>query len=649
MKTKNLTFGLLAALLGGTLLTGCGPSEGSATINNMLADSIYGTVDFDGGVDLAKLKTGDKVGFTITPDEDYFIGNVTVNGTVLTADGAGEGENSGHYTVELKEGVNRLTATFDVDPTVDIVRKFKLNVDDRTYYDLVNRTSSMDFRADGVEQMKTVYLDEDAFINYVDGDTTHMETLHYGYTVKIRYLSIDTPESTSELEEWGKTASLFNQAKLSSAKHVILQSQGRAMYPTLGEGQTESVWESTVDSNGRNLAYVWYTDEADPKLSDFRCLNLEMVYNGFSFGTGSIADCGVEYYKVFEKARRSAEANKRGMFSGVPDENYWYDDPVEKTLEEIYAGTTKGGTDSEFNDEYTLYSVEGYVTRKVEGAFYFQDKPDYEQVGTEPVEAYGMYVFTYTQTAIQPGQHVRVIGVLSEYGGTLQMMGISWKDINPNPKRDTMILDDGEIYDIVPVKVAASDWTAAEYSYNHVLVEFVDDIYAQNEKSSTLGGSAKNDYAEGGTHTLNKYNETYPFYNTSNKIIFRGKVGSDSGAQMRLTMAQEILLVYGTEISYSYKFFTGGETYYNPGNPESVAYAAGYYDYGSGANVFEAFKDEWEAVKDTLTPEVYTRKQFHLVGISQFYTSTSGKTEAWTVNIVSAGDVTFTGTLPAQN
>ena len=96
------------------------------------------------------------------------------------------------------------------------------------------------------------------------------------------------------------------------------------MYPTLGEGQDEKTWESTTDSNGRNLAYVWYTDEANPRINDFRCLNLEMVYNGYSYGTGSIADSGLEYYKVFEKARRSAEANKRGMFSGEKDANYWY-------------------------------------------------------------------------------------------------------------------------------------------------------------------------------------------------------------------------------------------------------------------------------------------------------------------------------------
>ncbi len=651
MKGYKLLLALAAFAAGGVFLAGCGPQPGSATLSNLLSDSIYGSVAFDEGIDTNALSAGQEIGFTITPDTDYFIGTVTVNGTAIVSDGAGEDENSAHYTVTLNQGVNRLTATFDIDPTVDIVRQFKLPVDDRTGYDLLNRTQYLDFRADGIEQVRTTYLDEDAFMNFVDGDTTHVETLHYGYTVKVRYLSIDTPESTSELEEWGKSASLFNKSRLVNAKHVILQSQGRAMYPTAEDGGNQSVWASTVDANGRNLAYVWYTDEADPKISDFRCLNLEMVYNGYSFGTGSIEDSGLEYYKVFEKARRSAEANKRGMFSDQPDPNYYYGKPVEKTLKEIYAGTTKGGVDSQDNDEYTLYAVEGYVSRKVEGAFYFQDKYDYQQQGTEPVEAYGMYVFTYAQTAIQPGNHIRVIGVLSEYGGNLQMMGISWKTIDPDPDRDTTILDDGAVTPVVPVKVTEEQWESSDYCYNHVLVEFVNDdgtplaVNAQDEKSSTRVSGVYNDYAEGGTHSLNKYNETYPFYNDNNKLIFRGALGSDSGTKLRITVAQEILLVYGSEISYTYKFFTGGENYFLAGNPEAVAYKAGYYDYGSGANVFEDFKDEWEAVADTVTPEVYTRKQFNLTGISQYYTSTSGKTESWTINIVKAGDVTFTGTL----
>ena len=51
----------------------------------------------------------------------------------------------------------------------------------------------------------------EGFMNYVDGDTTHVEAKNLGYTIKIRYLGIDTPESTSEIEKWGLTASYYSK------------------------------------------------------------------------------------------------------------------------------------------------------------------------------------------------------------------------------------------------------------------------------------------------------------------------------------------------------------------------------------------------------------------------------------------------------
>lgn len=652
MKFRYLMIGTAAVLLAGAVSACSNPTITSsesqtAVLVDNISSSIYSTVTFDESYDFSNLKVGQNLGFTIIPEQDYTVASVTNSGTVVESDG------DNHYTVTLKSGSNRLTATYDLDPTVNVVEQFKLNVSEATFADIMERWArvDLDFRKDGIEQAQTLYTwteisgedEESYFINYVDGDTTHVETLHYGYTVKIRYLSIDTPESTSELEEWGKSASLYNQGQLEKAKRIILQSQGRAMYP-----DDSTKWASTTDSNGRNLAYVWYSEVENPTIDDFKCLNLEMVYQGFSFGVGSIEDCGLEFYKALDKANRSAELNKRGMYSGELDPNYWYDDPVEVTMAEIYEGTINGGTTmangnpNPLVDEKTLYKVKGYVSRKVGGAFYFQDNYDYEQTGTEPVDAYGLYVFTYAQTSIQVGQYISVVGVLSEYSGTLQMMGVSWKTINPDPERDITIIDETK-QTIVPIKVASSDWNDASYSYNHVLVELVDDVYSYGptQKLGTL-------QPDGGSHSINHYNEKYPFYNTSNKCIFFGGLGSTSGTGIRMTLDQEILLSYGTEISYTYKFFTGGTNYYYPGYPEYVAYIQGEdIDAVSGyGNPFEDFEDEWNEHKDDpeLQTEVYTRKQFHLTGISQYYVSTSGKNACYTVNIVASGDVSVTAT-----
>ena len=65
-----------------------------------------------------------------------------------------------------------------------------------------------DFNVDGVEKMLTesdypTDCQSKVFTNYVDGDTTSFTTYNGFYNVKVRYLAVDTPESTSEIEEWG--------------------------------------------------------------------------------------------------------------------------------------------------------------------------------------------------------------------------------------------------------------------------------------------------------------------------------------------------------------------------------------------------------------------------------------------------------------
>ena len=162
----------------------------------------------------------------MNPIENFFVDRVTVNDETVT-------KKDGKYSYTLKKGENKVAAYYVVDKDVDWVSQFKLNVDKDTFYNVMNNPRVMDFRTNGLEQMATSYTDTlnigaDSFMNYVDGDITHVATLNKGYTVKIRYLGIDTPESTSELEEWGKTASIYNKGVLSKAKRIILESQGWA-------------------------------------------------------------------------------------------------------------------------------------------------------------------------------------------------------------------------------------------------------------------------------------------------------------------------------------------------------------------------------------------------------------------------------------
>lgn len=511
--------------------------------------------------------------------------------------------------------------SFDKDK--DYVADFKLNVSDEDFAKLMEDPSTvqsekenyLDFRRDGAEQVMTASTDpKDYFINYVDGDTTHVQTRNYGYTVKIRYLGIDTPESTSEIEEWGKTASNFNKETLSKAKHIILEGQQTALTGKIDTSSAHTT-AASADGNGRSLAYVWYTDKEDPVKDDFRCLNLEMVYNGFSQGIGSVSEMGKTFYNTFYEASKSAEYNKRGEFSGKKDPNFCYDAPANLTLKELYESSSNLiSTDSPYADQKTLYRIHGFVSRRLETAFYIQDQASYS--GEAP-EAYGIYVFTYAETPIREGDEVDVIGIISVYGGCYQMQGISYHDIEPDEERDTIIRS--RDHEIKPVEVTASQFQEREYP--EVLVHLTDHL-ACFENSNSYGV-----ICEGGTEEVNKYNDRYPFYNSNNKIIGFGRA---KGRTIRFVSSEELVFFYGAEYGHTYKFFSGGTGLYNPNGAEY-------------ANL-----EEDNPYKDQTVSSSYGAKDLDVTAIASNYVSTSGKQQL-TLTFVSLGDVEIVneGTLGA--
>lgn len=604
---------LASLFIGG--LASCGEAA-AATYIDKTATSIYGKIS-DFNLQNGKLTAGQKLTFKVTPAADFSIDAVTVNGKAASAE-ASLGTN--YYSWTLAAGINNISASYKVDATKDFVSDFKLNISDELFSKVMTTPSGvdsekknfLDFRTNGIEQVMTEYTDpSEWFINYVDGDTTHVTTRNYGYTVKIRYLGIDTPESTSEVEVWGKSASNYNKSQLSTAKHIILEGQGTSL--------TGNEAPATADSNQRSLAYVWYTDVAlNPKKEDFRCLNLDMVYQGFSSGIGSIEDMGENFYLEFDKANKSAQANKRHIYSTEIDPNFCYNKPAALELARLYATSSAMSTDSPFADDRTLYKVHGFVSRKLKTAFFIQDKASYS--GDLP-DAYGIYVFTYAETPIAVGDEVNVIGLISTYGGSYQMQGISYHTLNADLERDTQIVSRNN--EIKPIQVTAAQFASKQY--NNVLVTISEDLYCYNKTSSYNG--VVSDSAEGGVQEINKYNLHYPFYNTTNKIIGYAKAGSDTGSEIRFVSNEEVLYDYNTQYAWTYKFFTGGTNYYN-------AVGAEY------ANL-----DADNQYKDQTITTVYKRKQLKATCISQLYVSTSGKTKNYTAVFAAKGDINFIGEL----
>lgn len=512
-------------------------------------------------------------------------------------------------------GNNNTTSTISTRSIddYDVVGQTKLNLDDDLFKTLMSnkKTSAydknlMDFNRDGVERMLTTtdYAPNDAddvFTNYVDGDTTQFTSYNGNYTVKVRYLGVDTPESTSEVEEWGRSASLFNKSILKKAKYVIIQSSGSA--------KTGKKAPADLDGYQRSLAYVWYSNEDNPTKNSFRNLNLELVYNGYSGFNAPSDDMEKSFYDAFFNAYTIAQEYKKHKFSDEKDPNYDYNPAQVLPLDMLYDKTyyvehfdpntnESLGTYSSFCDDKTWYSFDGYVTRVVGGsAFYIQNK-----IGDN---YYGLYVFTLrTYEPVQVGNWLRVTGVLDYYSGMYELKGVSYsffnhedKDIkyldeNGNPTEDVTKVKKETV---TPIKATSKD--IYDLKYPSCLVELVGDGKESDKNKGLIFQKASNSYGDityGGTQEVNTYNEAYPFYNTDNSMVLFGRygvnssidtIGASDASIVRVKINRDAIIkgnyttesyVFGSDDEHvtvteeqaicSYKFFCGGVSYYVPGS-----------------------------------------------------------------------------------
>lgn len=172
--------------------------------------------------------------------------------------------------------------------------------DNTEHYDKITKTLKLSKSFEGKQLMSSDGIGE-AVLNgdTTDGDTTTFKLVEGGSYVTVRYQGVDTPESTAGVEKWGKAASVFTNERLHLATQIVLESASGGV----PEKDT---------SGGRSLCYVWYKTEKD----DFKCLNLELVENGYSKNKES-ATSG--YYGYFQKAEKFAKGIELRLFSKLPD------------------------------------------------------------------------------------------------------------------------------------------------------------------------------------------------------------------------------------------------------------------------------------------------------------------------------------------
>ena len=255
---------------------------------------------------------------------------------------------------------------------------------------------------------------------YVDGDTTHFhvpEDVIEGGVLKARYLAIDTPESTGKIEEYGKKASEFTRAKLSSAVSIIVESD-------------DDKWNRD-STNSRYLVWVWYKESED---GEYRNLNLEILQNGLAAASSTGNN---RYGSICLSALAQARAEKLNVYSGEKDPDFYYGDAVELTLRELRLNV------SDYTN--TKVAFEGIITRNDGRSVYIEDYDSDSGLYFGMTVYYGFGLSGAGLSIISVGNRARIVGTVQYYeaGDSYQVSGLTYRQMKPDDPNNIKKISDG--------------------------------------------------------------------------------------------------------------------------------------------------------------------------------------------------------------
>lgn len=293
--------------------------------------------------------------------------------------------------------------------TLSACTKKGVTADNTEYYNTVTNTLKLEKNYTGLS-----FLDDGIGVAYVDaytdGDTTRFR-LADDEIVNVRYHGVDTPESTGGVEKWGKAASNFTKKTLQKATEIVLEA-------TASKAQHDSY-------GSRYLGYVWYKT-ADS--SDFKCLNLELVENGFS-DNKCINTSEFKYYSYFKKANDFAKSIKLRLYSDLEDPLYTTD-PIEMTIKDFWNNTDAYyDSDSDAGSKVTFQAYLKSYQRSNSGTYTFVAC----QTDPETGETYEINVYTgydsNNASAMKLGHLYVFYGSVQNYYGSFQISGILYESI----------------------------------------------------------------------------------------------------------------------------------------------------------------------------------------------------------------------------
>lgn len=257
---------------------------------------------------------------------------------------------------------------------------------------------------------------------FVDGDTTHFyvdKSIVESGVLKARYLSINTPESTGKIEEYGKAASNYTKETLSKATSIYLESDDNKL---------------NADSTGdRYLVWVWYkTSDSE----EYRNLNIEILQRGLAIASSSANN---RYGTVCVDAINQAKAQKLAVHSGIKDPDFYYGEAVELTLKELRCNIEQyNGIKVAFN---------GIITKN-EGSSVYMESFDPETEMYYGISVYYGYNLSGDGLDIMSvGNESRIVGTVTYYeaGGTYQVSGVSYRQMKPDDPNNIQKISSGNL------------------------------------------------------------------------------------------------------------------------------------------------------------------------------------------------------------
>ncbi len=150
------------------------------------------------------------------------------------------------------------------------------------------------------ETKSPIKLDKAVVTKHIDGDTVYVK-LEDGTETKVRFIGVNTPESTTKQEQYGEEASNYTKSQL-LGKTVYLEKD-----------------TSDTDQDGRLLRYVWLDQPKEINENEIRTkmFNSILALNGYAEQSTYQPD--VKYADYFKKFSAEARQNSRGLWAINPN------------------------------------------------------------------------------------------------------------------------------------------------------------------------------------------------------------------------------------------------------------------------------------------------------------------------------------------